>query len=318
MVYLLAQLSFFQIPHLPTRKARALVPQVLSPMGLNQVSFLISILPHALSISSRSDDESSDADSTVLKAKLVKAKINRKRKFERDSSRTLTSGDNSDASEEELPVTKETGKRRKEKEKEMKEKTQEAKESDDSKSSSSDSDSDSTSHVSKSATSSSSSESEDDASKPTKKIPKDNILTKRKMQDDSDSDTSDSDSNSKMDEDPPVNAKPPTSLKKNETNYSQAQVTKKLRTSENGASVSTATTETSRTKENGTRTVGNGQNGKNPRKSNTPFQRFDPDKLLVVVNDNRYEAKVCVDAVTSFHLKVGHACQSFWSCLPYI
>lgn len=297
MVHLLAELTFFQLRHLPTRKARALVPQVLSPMGPNLVSFLsfIGLCTRHIVRESGIDDESSDADSKAIKEKLVKAKIDRKRKFERDSSRTLTSGNNSDAGKEELPVATEAEKVGKEKDIKKKKPKKQEKESDDSTSSSNDdSDSDSSSsHASTSVALPSSSESGDDASKTTKKIGKDKVSNKRKAQDDSSSDSeeSDSDANSKMDEDSSVNAKPQPSLKKDATSNSEVQVTKRLRTSEDGAAVSTATT-----KENGTRSAGNGSgnNGKNGRKSNTPFQRFDPSKIPVHnVKDNRYEAKVC-------------------------
>lgn len=250
-------------------------------------------------MNARVDDESSDADSTVLKEKLAKAKINRKRKFERDSSRTLTSGNNSDATDEKLLVRKEAEEGGTLADKEMKQKQKQTKQSADSAPSSvddSDSDSSSTSSdASTSTSSSSSSEAGSEASKPTKEIAKDQVLKKRKGRDDS------SDSDSKIDEDLSVNAKPPTGSKKDS---SEVQVIKKLRTSTNGAAVATATTKTSRMEENGSKFTGNGNgneknvaisgNEKNGRKSNTPFQRFDPAKIPAhVIKDNRYEAKVC-------------------------
>ena len=212
----------------------------------------------------------------------MKTKIDRKGKLERDSSRTLTSGNDSD----DLPVARETTKGEKEKERAMKEdksKKQEM-ECDDSISSSNvNSDSDSTS--------SSSPESGDEASKTIQKTKDDKVTKKRKAQDDSSSDSSVSDSSS--DEDSSAKAKLQPSLKRGAIKTSEVQVIKKLRTSEDGAAVSTAMT-----KENGaTRPGGNGSahNRKNGHKSNTPFQRFDPSKVPVhIVKDNRYEAKVCV------------------------
>jgi len=216
---------------------------------------------------SQSDDEFGDAISNVLTEKLVKAKIDRKRKLERDSSRTLTSGNNSDASKTVLPVTGDA----KEKESAMKKDNprKQGKES---------SDSDSTP--------SPNSGSDDDASKTIQKIGNDKVTKKRKAQDDSSSKSSISDSSSDF-QDSSAKAKLQPSLKRDAIKTSEVQVTKKLRTSENGAAISTATTQG-----NGTTRPGGNGSAKNGHKSNMPFQRFDSSKIPVhAVKDNRYEAK---------------------------
>lgn len=253
-------------------------------------------------MNSCADDESSDADTKTSNEYKAKLRSRKKRKFERDSSRTLTSGNNSDASQAELLVKTNAGRVGEEKDISKKQlpKTQEN-ETDDSTSISSDeSESKSTPvHASASAPSATSSGSSDESST-RQQIAKDRALKKRKARDESSSDSSsdsssnsgsDSDSDSEMDEDPPVDTKPGIGLNKGNSHNTEVQVTKKLRTSESGAAVSTATIKKDGAESAG---CGNGNNRKTLRKSNTPFRRFDPDKVSVdAVRDNRYEAKVC-------------------------
>jgi hypothetical protein len=103
-----------------------------------------------------------------------------------------------------------------------------------------------------------------------------------------------------MDEDPPGDVQSTSNVKKNAkeaTNSPVVQVTKKLKSSVDGTSVSTAMAETTRTKENNAKPARNGNenNGKGGRKSNIPFQRCKPDQVSTdIVMDNRYEAKVFV------------------------
>ena len=181
--------------------------------------------------------------------------------------------------------------------KEVKPKKQENENDDSTSTSNVDSDSDSDS------TSSSSSESDNKASKIVHKIGDDKVPKKRKARDDSSSDSSasKSSSDSETDEVPSTRAKLRPGSKKDATSTPEVQATKKLRTSENGAAVTTATTQ-----ENGTTRPGGGENRKNGVKSNAPFQRFDPSKVPThIVKDNRYEAKVYI---TPPFLKMGHSC----------
>ena len=284
-------------------------------MGPSRVSFHTDIHAGCIVHELRADDESSDVDSakaTTLKKKLLKGKVDGKRRVERDSSRTLTSGNNSGASEEEPGITKEAEKGRKVKERQVKNKKEEMREKEsDNSAPNSTGGSVSRSIPSRgdmSVSSSSSSESGSELSKTIQSTAKGKVLKKRKAQDDSSaaSSSSDSDSDSELDEDgdPTVNPNAQVSSKNHATNAthsSEVQVTKKRKTSEDGTAVSTATTATSRTGESGTaRPAGNG-NKDNGRKINTPFQRFDPDKVPVhIVKDNRYEAKVSAVALVPF------------------
>jgi hypothetical protein len=127
-----------------------------------------------------------------------------------------------------------------------------------------------------------------------------------------------------MDEDPPADVKLPGKSKndaKDTTSSLTVQVTKKLKTSEGGISVSTATAGPVRTKENSTKPPrnGNGNNGSSGRKSNTPFQRCNPDQVPAdTVVDNRYEAKVSVAVVICFSLGNGHSVNPFRSLGQFV
>ncbi|KAG5722147.1 Nucleolar and coiled-body phosphoprotein 1 [Termitomyces sp. T112] len=253
------------------------VPKAASSLGESSSESSDSDSPS--SSSSDSDSESSDSDVKMANSKptqkLIKTTPGLKPKVERQSSQTLTSGSSSSSSASEDTSDRET----------LKTKTVDNNDSSDSESSSSDSENDASvrSKCVKKVTSTPTKEVKSKATKPKE--------TKKP----SSSSSSSSDSDPSTDEDKleivKLGKKHTTSSGGDET---PAQATKKRRTTEDGAAVVTATTESVEPPQSGFHSSGRIKaNGKPARKTNTPFQRVNPEKVdqQVLLQNNGYMAK---------------------------
>jgi hypothetical protein len=147
-----------------------------------------------------------------------------------------------------------------------------------------------------SSSSSSSSDSAKEAAKEsTKRSPK--TVQKEASSSSSDISSSDSDSDSDLDARMDEDSVKPSTANVEAEDPDEVKVTKKRRTSESGAAIPTAMTNTVQEKKKGPKSTNRikGENGNPGRKVNTPFRRVDPDIVPVhVIKDNRYEAKVGV------------------------